>query len=77
MAYVPTSNFKQGPGSGMQAYGGGRESSGWGGGGYKEPKTQSFKEPKYKEPKMPKMQSYKAPKESHSSGHSSGGSHHR
>ena len=80
MAYAPAQNFKQDRG-GMQAFGGGRESSGWGGGGYKEPKMQSFqeqkyREPKFKEPKMPKMQSYKAPKESHSSGHSSGGGHH-
>ncbi len=82
MAYAPAQNFKQDRG-GMQAFGGGRESSGWGGGykepkmpSYKEPKMQSYKEPKFKEPKMPKMQSYKAPKESHSSGHSSSGHRH-
>ncbi len=83
MAYAPapTQNFRQDRG-GLQAYAGGRANSGWGSGGYKEPKMPSYKEPKYsepkfKEPKMPKMQSYKAPKESHSSGHSSGGWHHR
>jgi Protein of unknown function (DUF3300) len=78
MAYARTPSFGQDRG-GAQAYGGGRESGGFGGGGYKELKTQSFKEPKFKEPKMGKMQSYKAPKESHSSGHSShssGGHHH-
>ena len=69
MAYAPTPNFKQDRG-GMQMPGGGRESSGWGGGGYKEPKMQSFKEPKFKEPKM------KAPHESHGGGHGGGGGHH-